>query len=239
MNDRNSLLDKIRALLSKTVENGCTESEALAALDKARAMMDAHEVTEADLKLTKEEKAVFKQDPAFQRDPHKIRWLLCYSIGKFCGVEVWRHGEGDDLRFCGMKSDVDFAQWLLDSLSMYVRNELAGHLIGNLADKSTRRLQIKSFVLGATGRIGRRMLDLVEQSDVKCTSNGRALVVVKTQAIQTMMEEMGITLTISKSRRKTVDGNSYAAGQNAGNNASFGRPISGSSGVLRINHSNS
>ena len=41
MNNRNSLL----ALLSKTVENGCTESEALAALDKARAMMDAHEVT--------------------------------------------------------------------------------------------------------------------------------------------------------------------------------------------------
>jgi hypothetical protein len=29
---RESLLDKIRALLAKTVEAGCTESEALAAL---------------------------------------------------------------------------------------------------------------------------------------------------------------------------------------------------------------
>jgi hypothetical protein len=45
MNDRNSLLDKIRALMSKTAENGCTEHEALAALDKARALMDAYEVT--------------------------------------------------------------------------------------------------------------------------------------------------------------------------------------------------
>jgi hypothetical protein len=39
MNDRNSLLDKVRALMSKTAENGCTEHEALAALDKARALI--------------------------------------------------------------------------------------------------------------------------------------------------------------------------------------------------------
>ena len=32
--NRDSLLDKIRALMSKTVDNGCTEAEALAALTK-------------------------------------------------------------------------------------------------------------------------------------------------------------------------------------------------------------
>src|SRR6476660_3391736 len=50
--NRDSLVEKIRALMSKTIENGCTEHEALAALDKTRAMMDAYEVTEADLQLT-------------------------------------------------------------------------------------------------------------------------------------------------------------------------------------------
>ena len=38
MNDRNGLLDKIRAPMSKTAENGCTEHEALAALE----ILDCH-----------------------------------------------------------------------------------------------------------------------------------------------------------------------------------------------------
>jgi hypothetical protein len=38
--NRKSTLAKIKALLAKTTENGCTEDEAMAALDKAREMMD-------------------------------------------------------------------------------------------------------------------------------------------------------------------------------------------------------
>jgi hypothetical protein len=40
MRDRHSAIEVIKALLAKTQENGCTESEYLAALDKARALMD-------------------------------------------------------------------------------------------------------------------------------------------------------------------------------------------------------
>ena len=40
MADRNSIIEKIKSLLSKTTENGCTEEEALAALAKARAWID-------------------------------------------------------------------------------------------------------------------------------------------------------------------------------------------------------
>jgi hypothetical protein len=65
MMDRNSLLEKIRALMSKTTENGCTEAEALAALDKARALMDAYEVTDEDLQLSKAEAAVCGAARAF------------------------------------------------------------------------------------------------------------------------------------------------------------------------------
>ena len=60
---REGLLDKIRALLAKTVGSGCTESEALAALSKARAMMDAYAVGDDELSLTKEEKAILRREP--------------------------------------------------------------------------------------------------------------------------------------------------------------------------------
>jgi len=42
MADRNSIIDKIKALLAKTTENGATEAEMMSALDKASAMMDAY-----------------------------------------------------------------------------------------------------------------------------------------------------------------------------------------------------
>ena len=45
--NREKIIEKIKALLNKTVDNGCSEEEMGAALDKARALMDAHEITEA------------------------------------------------------------------------------------------------------------------------------------------------------------------------------------------------
>jgi hypothetical protein len=55
--NREALCDKIKALLSKTTANGCTEQEAMAALAKARAMQDAYAVTDEELQLTKIEVA--------------------------------------------------------------------------------------------------------------------------------------------------------------------------------------
>ena len=54
---RTAMIDKIKALLSKTVENGATEHEMLAALNKAAAMRDAYAISDEELQLTKEEKA--------------------------------------------------------------------------------------------------------------------------------------------------------------------------------------
>jgi uncharacterized protein DUF2786 len=45
--ERESILNKIRALLSKTLDKGCTEAEAMAALGKAQALQDAYAITES------------------------------------------------------------------------------------------------------------------------------------------------------------------------------------------------
>ena len=127
--NRDSLIEKIRALMSKTINNGCTEHEALAALDKARAMMDAYEVTEADLQLTKAESAILRSEPPGSRDPHGIKFGLSAAVSKFCDCEIWRAPCG--LEICGLPADVRFATWLLDTLAAFVQAELARHLMGS------------------------------------------------------------------------------------------------------------
>ncbi len=231
--NREALLDKIRALLNKTVANGCSEPEALAALDKARAMMDAYEVTEADLKLTKMTAAVFNREEPGTRDPHGIKSQLAMSVATFTDCEAWRSNGA--IVFCGLPSDAELARYLLDMLAGYVLAELANHLHRNLAPRGERRFIINGFVMGACVRIADRLRVLAAQSKQAAASNSRALVVVKADAVAEAMAAAGLKFRTARRRSRNINRDSYAAGQASGDRASFGRPIAGAStsGLLR------
>jgi hypothetical protein len=234
---REGLLEKIRGLLAKTLDNGCTESEAMTALDKARAMMDAYAVSESELNLTKEEKAVLRREPPGTKDPHRIKWWLLRSVAGFCGCKGWRErrNEGGGLVFCGLPSDAQFATWLLDALTAFVQAELVKHLMeADYASKQENREGIRGFVLGCTDRISQRLDELCAQSTAVATSNATALVVVKGQAVQAKLDELGIKFSSCSSSCSTWDSSSYAAGKAAGDRASFGRPVSGRNATLRL-----
>jgi hypothetical protein len=230
--NRDSLVEKIRALMSKTIENGCTEHEALAALDRARALMDAYDVTEVDLQLTKAESAILRGEPPGSRDPHGIKFLISVAVAKFCDCEVWKGPTG--LEFCGLPADVCFAMWLLDTLTAFVQAELARHLMGGTAPKGERRFIINGFVGGCCQRIKDRLTALCEQSAVGATCNGRELVAIKSAAIADKMKAMNINLVKARRSTRRVDDASFQAGLSAGDRASFGRPLTGPNAVLRI-----
>lgn len=229
--NRDNLLGKIRALLAKTQANGCSEFEAMAALDKARAMMDAYEVTEADLALSKEEKAILQTDPDGTRDPHDARRYLCVAVSQFCDCKVWKAGVGK-LTFCGLPSDVELATWLLDHLATFVLGELANHLASDMTPRGGRRRIINGFVIGAAARINSRLRALVAQSKAVAASNSRALVVVKSQAVSDKMKAAGIKLGAGRRSSRRTDGAAHQAGMAAGERATFGRPIGGASSRL-------
>jgi hypothetical protein len=235
MADRNSIIDKIKALLAKTTENGATEAEMLSALDKAAAMRDAYDISDEELQIAKDEAVTQHSDPPDLKDPHSIKWRLSYSIAQFCGVQIFRSRRQTGLKCIGMPSDVEFAMWLLDTLADFVFAELYAHLIGCLAPKGERRIIMRSFMQACCDRITDRMLELVERSKTARTSNGRELVVVKDAAIKAFMKEHDIRLrTCSGYSSSNVDPAAQAAGRAAGDRASFGRPVTGAAGVLRI-----
>jgi hypothetical protein len=235
MADRNSIIEKIKALLAKTTANGATEAEMLSALDKASAMMDAYDITDDELQVAKDEAAILHADPPDLKDPHNIKWRLSYGVAEFCAVQIFRSRHETGLRCIGMPSDVQFAMWLLDSLADFVFAELYAHLIGCLAPQNERRVIIRSFTAACCERITDRLLALVERSKAARTSNGRELVVIKDAAIKAFMKDRGICLrTSSGYSPSTIDAAAQAAGRAAGDRATFGRPVTGAAGVLRI-----
>jgi Protein of unknown function (DUF2786) len=235
MPDRNSIIEKIKALLAKTTENGATEAEMLAALDKAAAMRDAYDITDEELQVAKDEAAMLHADPPDLKDPHKIKWRLTYAVSQFCGVQIFRSRHETGLKCIGMPSDLQFAMWLLDNLADFVFAALYEHLIGCCAPPSERRVVMRSFIEACCDRISERLVELVKRSEKVRTSNGRELVVIKDAAIKAYMKEHDIHLqSCCMGSSSNVDSAARAAGRAAGDRASFGRPVSGAAGVLRI-----
>ena len=63
IDSRKKMFERVRAILAKTIDAGCTESEAFAALAKAQELMAAYDISEAELGLTEEtEAAVIHED---------------------------------------------------------------------------------------------------------------------------------------------------------------------------------
>jgi hypothetical protein len=235
MADRNSIIEKIKALLAKTVENGATEAEMLSALDKAAALKDAYDISDADVQIAKDEAAILHADAPDLKDPHQIKWRLCGGVSAFCNVLIYRSTGETGLKCIGLLSDVQFAMWLLDSLADFVFTELYAHLIGCLAPQSERRVVMRSFTEACCEKISERLVELIERSKAARTANGRELVIVQDAAIKAFMKDHDINLRSCRvGGSANVDAAARAAGHAAGDRASFGRPVSGPVGVLRL-----
>jgi hypothetical protein len=230
---REKLLEKIKALLSKTIEAGCTEGEAMAAFQKAKAMMDVYDVSDEELQLTKEEKATahFYEE----RDPHGVKRGLAYAVHKFTGTHGWTYRGKQKRATCGLPADIEFTEWLLGALDEFVKREYVRFAITSAAGEGNeRRAAMRNFIQGCTLRISQRLIELA-QPPKQQTANARAIVVTKQAAIDAYMETEGIELCRSRASSFSVrDHAAYEAGKAAGERASFGRPVEGKAGLLRL-----
>jgi hypothetical protein len=222
---RRKMLERVKALLAKTMANGCTEGEAMAALGKARELMAAYEFSETDVLPETEKAQIFSTG---QTDPYGIKWKLSHAVGKFTRCRSWRNNI-NGVTFCGLDSDVAFATWLLDTLQDFVLREVRCYRAELLWDgKRAPRIMSSSFVRGATGRIEDRLLELTPVEPI-----GKGLVISRNALIDATMSAAGITLRTSRSSRTYINREAFDAGQAAGNAASFGRPV-GTGAPLRL-----
>jgi Protein of unknown function (DUF2786) len=236
MTKRESTIEKIKALLSKTVENGCTEAEMMAALTRAQALQDTYVITAEELQLAKDEEAVLGDSPSDPNDPHNIRWQIGWVVSKFCGCKAWaeRLTKRRHIRFCGAPADVELAVWMLEHLTDFVSDQLVRHVMTSIAPRKERRRVIREFIIGCIDRIGERVSDLSKQSEAARTSNARELVVIKSAAIDMKLKELGLHFRGGGScGGVNEDSAAFTAGRAAGNAATFGRPVS-AGGMLRI-----
>lgn len=228
MSSRKAMIEKIKALLSKTEQAGCTEAEALAALSKASELMQAHNIAEADITFGGEgcEKGQTSKKACI------VSKGLCVRVAGFTGCKVWREASTNRIVFFGLESDVAFATWLLETLTAYVNRATKAHLKGReFAYTAARTAARKGFEHGCMTRLNERLKELADAQrvDSPTVSDGHSLVVVKGALVDDAYAKLGLLLRSSRSRRFSYDGSSYEQGRAAGNGATIGRPVNGES----------
>ena len=242
MMDREKIAKIIRALLDKTTENGATEAEAMSSATKARELMDRYNVDRGSVGM--EEEGVYK---AFsKRTNYKTLMLkdrMAAAIARFCDCKVWlnKGKDGGVITFFGLKSDADFAVWLLDSLDGFIRAQALPWIATHKAVVYKQRWEMeKAFVFGAADRISERLSQLTREraaamAEAARTSTGTSLVVVKMAIVTREFAKLHMRLGRSSgSSARVNDGGAYSSGRAAGDRASFGRPVNGPGSSVKL-----
>jgi len=205
---RKKLLERVKAILSKTMDNGCTEGEAMAALAKARELMATYEIDEKELEDIAEKVQTYRTAP---NDPYEIKRSLSVNVGKFTTTKAFRDRE-EIINFAGKESDIIFATWLLDTLQRFVMRALRTYQ----ADRAKKRLgnsnhTSASFVIGCAARINEKLAELAPVDWAKSQ--------------ELIVKELGLSLRKSRKSDRDIDQNAAMSGMRAGANARFDRPV--------------
>lgn len=237
-----SVTRKIKALLAKTVEAGASEAEAMSAFTKAHELLEAYQLNLSDLDLREEgtQHIVQTMDIIARR--------LSKKVSKYCECKVWmsdmqpiykfvKMGKnkkekkiymGQDytkINFMGIKTDADFAEWLMLALASYVQGKEMSFLFSH--DDATVE-DTEDFTTGAIDRINERLQYEIDKRNAnKAASTGRDLVPLKNAMITEAFAKLGITLnTTTPANYRVMNAQAYMNGQQAGNGVSFNRPVS-------------
>jgi hypothetical protein len=189
------LRTRIQGLRAKTIDNGCTEGEALAAAAKVAELLDRHDLSLTDVEI--------REAPCERREyetHRKKRIPLDDCIGAIAEV----------------------AHYLTELIDTAVRSELGRYKTGADYQRfrhQERHLANASFALGMVASIADKLMTMKAGRDEVINGTGRGLVVLKAAVVDTELEKLDLKLrTVSRASRM-VSPMAYEAGGEAG--ASF------------------
>jgi hypothetical protein len=215
------LRTRIQGLRAKTIDNGCTEGEALSAAAKVAELLDRYDLSLTDVEI--------REAPCEERvyETHlKKRIPLDECVGAiaaFCDCRVWREknatGEARFV-FFGLRSDVEVAHYLAELIDGAVRAELGRYKVS--ADykrfrHQERHLANASFTLGMCASIADRLVAMKAERDGVIQSSGRGLVVLKAAVVDTELQKLGLKLrAVQEGPGRMISPLAYDAGGAAG-----------------------
>lgn len=220
--DLDRLIGRVQALRAKTVEQGCTEQEALAAAAKVAELLDRYGLSLSELDLKRQA----CEGVAVQTSRKRVGPIdeCVPAIAAFFDCRVWREkGPEDKLRhvFFGMPADVVAARYLYDLVELAFETETAVFRADSTyaaVPAGMRRTATNSFGIGLARGIVAKLRALREAREATLrNASGRDLVVAKACTVDTELERLGLHFRArTRTTRRRVLHDAYQQGHEAG-----------------------
>jgi hypothetical protein len=222
-------LDKLKArilgLRAKTVANGCSEPEALAAAAKVAELLDNYDLSLTDVEL-REELCERLEYETGRKNGIPLDGCIA-AIAAFADCRVWweKNPFGENRYvFFGRQADVTVARYLCDVIDGAMLMELARFKLtrGYLAYRPSDRKTVgNSFLHGMAASIATKLRTLKAARAEGHRATGRDLVVVKAALVDEELAKLGMSFTNRRAGRKTIAKYAYYSGHEAGKKVSI------------------
>ncbi len=225
------VLLRIQGLRAKTVDQGCTEQEALASARKVAELLDRYGLSLGEVEMREQAcEGVGVETGRKRRAPLDD---CVPSIAFFCDCKVWVETTAQGaIRyvFFGLPTDVEAAHYLYDLIALAFSTETARYKSEDAEFRSSvRREGARSFQIGLAHGIAEKLKIMKSERDAALRqSTGRDLVLLKTSVIEEELEKLGLDFHAKATRRKRrVETGAYEAGRAAGRKFEPRRGVAG------------
>lgn len=211
---------RIQGLRAKTIDQGCTEEEALAAAAKVAELLDRYGLSLSDLEIRQQTCEGFGVDTG-RRQRAPIDDAI-NTIAAFCDCRAWSEvTPTGSIRhvFFGLPADVEGAHYLYDLIAATLASETAAFRKGELYRSHAsgqRTSATRSFQVGMVHGIVLKLDRMHEERVAANASTGRDLVPVKDSVIDDEIDKLGLHFTTRARRARRVLSDAFEAGKEAG-----------------------
>lgn len=228
------VLDQIRALMSKTVENGATESEMEQAMIMARKLMAKHQIDENEIVMSKNDiKLDSVLSSSIGEESANWQWDLLVAIGDGYNVRVLRkkafqntgYRENYFWRLIGFSEDVEVVKSTFEILVPFVRNlyKVRYSEYKKTTDSPIRYgVFVRNYIVGFTAGLQQKLVaSKREIFSIAEEAQKYELMVVKKDALieDYVKENLRVGKSVTTNRTRDVNYEAQMTGFNDGKTA--------------------
>jgi len=224
MSDRETIARRIRALLAKTVQNGCTEDEAIAAAQLAAKLLASHNMTIDEAQMCE---TPFTEHKEYVEDILGDRlWKPADGISFLTGCRYWSSASGvvpKSITFFGFDHEVEIAKYLLEICARAMRDGQERVLRANALFNPSRRRQSQiAYLDGMADTLRKRIRNLKPPEPT-----GTGLIVLRNALIDRALEDAGHRFKERATARSRDYDKTYAIGARAAEGVRLDRGLTG------------
>ena len=236
---------RIKALTDKTVANGCTEAEAMAAAEMVGRLLERYALSMDEIEV-RTARCVQAEVPIGGQRRRPIDGCVP-AIARLCDCKVWlaraaRHDpavegvrsgarSGGRYVFFGFATDTQLATYLFAVIDRAVATETAGFKRANPKLRAVRlRRSSASFQHGLVARVAARLEAMHDARGAAVRtqrSTGTALILAKQRVVEDAFRETDVRLVSMSAVGPRVIGSAFREGWTAGERVNLNRPVPG------------